>query len=122
VHRVSRGGDLCTRRIIGRLGCDFLTVFKGKADVVLGVDRGIIHQRMPVFCRELCQLIRQLFKGFEEGLVIGPLRLLVVDLFGDRIEAGLGFIESLGEAVIERPFRLRPKSRENRGRGAHFLL
>ena len=75
-------------------------VFESKTDVVLSVDRGIIHQRMPVFCREFCQLIRQFLKGFEEGLVIGPLRLLAVDFFGDRIEAGLDFIEPLGKAVI----------------------
>ena len=44
-------------------GFDFLSVLEGKPDVVLGIDRDVVHQPVPSFQREFRQLIRQLFKG-----------------------------------------------------------
>ena len=51
-------------------GFYFLPVLEGKPDVVLGVDCGVVHQPVPSFQREFRQLIRQLFKGLEEGFVV----------------------------------------------------
>jgi len=33
-------------------GFDFLPVLEGKSDVVLGKDRGVVHQPVPSFQRE----------------------------------------------------------------------
>ena len=38
-------------------GFDFLPVLEGKSDVVLGIDRGVVHQPVPSFQREFRQLI-----------------------------------------------------------------
>ena len=81
-------------------GFDFLSVLEGKPDVVLGIDCRVVHQPVPSFQREFRQLIRQLFKGLEEGFVVGSLGLLLADLLGDFLKASLGLVEALRQGVV----------------------
>lgn len=81
-------------------GFHFLPVLEGKPDVVLGIDRGVVHQPVPSFQREFRQLIRQLFKGLQEGFVVGSLGLLLADLFADFLKASLGLVEPLCQGVV----------------------
>ena len=81
-------------------GFYFLPVLEGKPDVVLGIDRDVVHQPVPSGQCEFRQLIWQLLEGCEEGLVGRSLGLLFVDLCRDRIKARLGFLEALGKAVV----------------------
>ena len=81
-------------------GFDFLPVLKGKPDVVLGVDCGVVHQPLPSFQCEFRQLIRQLFKGLKEGFVVGSLGLFLADLLGDFLKASLDLVEALRQGVV----------------------
>ena len=83
-----------------RSGFDFLPVFEGKADVVFAVDSGEVHQAVPEIQCEFCQLIRQLFKGLEEGFVVGPLRLPLLDFLRDSLKPGLCFLEALRQGIV----------------------
>lgn len=83
-----------------RSGFDFLSVLKGEADVVLCVDRGVVHQPIPAFKRELRQLGGQLFKGLQECFVVSLLGLLLTDFLDDFLEASLGLIEPLRQPII----------------------
>ena len=62
---------------------NFLPVLKGEADVVDAVDGGEVHHAVPAFKGELCQCIRHLFKGIQEGSHAGAGRLLFLNLGGD---------------------------------------
>ena len=46
------------------------------------------------------QLIRHGCKGFQEILNAGPLGLHLMDFRCDRVQSGLGLLESLGQAVV----------------------
>lgn len=81
-------------------GFDFLPVLEGKPDVVLCVDCDVVHQSVPSFQCEFWQLIRQLFKGLQEGFVVGSLGLLLADLLGDFLKASLGLVEALRQGVV----------------------
>ena len=81
-------------------GFYFLPVLEGKPDVVLGIDRDVVHQPVPSFQREFRQLIRQLFKGLYEGFVVSSLGLLLADLLGDFLKASLGLVEALRQGVV----------------------
>ena len=81
-------------------GFDFLSVLEGEADIILSVDRGVVHQPVPAVECEFRQLIRQLFECFEEGFIAGSLGFLFVDLSGDRLKLSFGFLKPLGEAVV----------------------
>lgn len=78
----------------------FLTVLEGNADIVGAVDGGVVYQRMPVFGAELGEHIRQFLKGFKEGFNVGSLQLHLLKLGHDRLQALLGCIESVRQAVI----------------------
>ena len=86
-------------RIYG-LSFYFLPVFEGEPDVVLGIDRDVVHQPVPSFQREFRQLIRQPFKGLQKGFVIGTLGLFLADLLGDFLKASLGLVEALRQGVV----------------------
>lgn len=78
----------------------FLPVFEGKADVVSSVDGAVVHQPVPAFQREFGQLIRHGGKGTQEILNAGPLGLHLMDFRCDRIQSGLGLLESFSQAVV----------------------
>ena len=82
------------------LSLDFLSVFECETDVVISVDGAIVHQPMPAFQRELGKLIRYGGKGAQEIFNAGPLGLHLMDFFCDRIQSGLGLLETLGQAVV----------------------
>ena len=79
---------------------NFLSVLEGEADVVNAVDSGEVHHAMPAFKGELCQCIRHLFKGIQEGSHVGAGRLLLLNLGGDFFQSGLGPVEALYQAVV----------------------
>lgn len=79
---------------------DFLSVFEGEADVVDAVDGSEVHHAVPAFKGELCQCIRHLFKGIQEGSHVGAGRLLFLNLGGDFFQSGLGPVEALYQAVV----------------------
>lgn len=79
---------------------DFLPVLKGEADVVDAVDSGEIHHAVPAFKEELCQCIRHLFKGIQEGSHVGAGHLLFLNLGGDFFQSGFGPVEVLHQAVV----------------------
>ena len=78
----------------------FLPVFEGKADVIGSVDGAVVHQPVPALQRKFGQLIRHGCKGFQEILDAGPLGLHLMDFCRDRVQAGLGFIKTLGQTVV----------------------
>lgn len=78
----------------------FLPVFEGEADVVGRVDGAVVHQPVPALQREFGQLIRHGCKGFQEILNAGPLGLHLMDFICDRVQSGLGLLESFGQAVV----------------------
>ena len=82
------------------LSLDFLPVFEGEADVVGSVDSTEVHQPVPALQREFGQLIRHGCKGFQEILNAGPLGLHLMDFGCDRVQSGLGLLESFGQAVV----------------------
>lgn len=81
-------------------GFYFLPVLEGKPDVVLGIDRDVVHQPVPSFQREFRQLIRQPFKGLQKGFVVGTLGLFLADLLGDFLKSSLGLVEALRQGVV----------------------
>lgn len=81
-------------------GFYFLPVFEGEADVVGSVDCTVVHQPVPALQCEFSQLIRHGCKGFQEILNAGPLGLHLMDFGCDRVQSGLGLLESFGQAVV----------------------
>lgn len=79
---------------------NFLSVLEGDADIFCAVDGGVIHQRMPAFSAELGECVRQFLKGLEEGFNVGSLQLHLLKLGHDRLQALLGGIKPVRQAVI----------------------
>ena len=51
-------------------GFYFLPVLEGKPDVVLSIDRDVVHQPVPSFQREFRQLIYYSYQALHEGQIM----------------------------------------------------
>ena len=69
IHRLVDEGRITIDECLGS-GSDLLAILEGKTDIVFAVNRGEVHQAVPSLQREFRQLVRQLFKGLEEGFVL----------------------------------------------------
>ena len=79
---------------------NFLPVLEGEANIVGAVDRGVFHQRVPVFQLELGERVRQGLEALDEGFNVGSLGLHPIQLCHDGFKALFGRFKALGQVVV----------------------
>lgn len=83
------------------LCADFLSVAKGEADVVLGVDGKVVDQSVEGVEGEFRQAVGRVLKGVEEVLVSCFPVLGLLNLLAELVDLGLELVIPVGKIVIE---------------------